>query len=90
MFHNHILHEAAGLPDNCTELEAMRYFRDDYLAKSDEWERMIEEYYEIAPHIIERIKRDENSDDIFSGIFSEIRKTVSLCKKGIIIKQESC
>ena len=82
MFHNHSLHEAAGLPDNCTELEAMRYFRDDYLAKSDEWERMIEEYYEIAPHIIERIKRDENSDDIFSGIFSEIRKTVSLIKIG--------
>ena len=90
MFHNHSLHEAAGLPGNCAELEAMRYFRDGYLAKSDEWERMIEEYYEIAPHIIERIKRDENSDDIFSGIFSEIRKTVSLCKKGMIIKQESC
>lgn len=74
--------EAAGLPDNCTELETMRYFRDGYLAKSDEGKRMIEEYYEIAPRIIERIKRDENSDEVFSGIFTDIRKTVSLIKIG--------
>jgi hypothetical protein len=82
MFHNHSLHEAAGLPGNCTELKAMRYFRDDYLAKSDEWKRRIEGYYEIAPHLIERIKREESSDDIFSGVFCEIIKTVSLIKIG--------
>ena len=74
--------EAAGLSDNCTELETMRYFRDAYLAKSDGGKRMIEEYYEIAPRIVERIKRDENSDDVFSGIFNEIRRTVSLIKIG--------
>lgn len=74
--------EAAGLPDNCTELEAMRYFRDGYLAKCDEGKRMIEEYYEIAPRIVEKIKREENSDEVFSGIFTEIRKTVSLIKIG--------
>ena len=74
--------EAAGLPDNCTELETMRYFRDGYLAKSDEGKRMIEEYYEIAPRIVEKIKREENSDEVFSGIFNDIRKTVSLIKIG--------
>ena len=72
--------EAAGLPDNCTELETMRYFRDGYLAKCDEGKRMIEEYYEIAPRIVEKIKREENSDEVFSDIFTEIRKTVVLIK----------
>ena len=74
--------EEAGLPDNCTELESLRYLRDVYLTKSDEGKRMIQEYYEIAPRIIERIKREENSDEVFSGIFNEIRKTVSLIKIG--------
>ena len=74
--------EAAGLPDNCTELETMRYLRDEYLAKSEEGKRMIQEYYEIAPSIVEKIRREENSNEVFSGIFSDIRKIVSLVKTG--------
>ena len=74
--------EAAGLPDNCTELETMRYLRDEYLAKSDEGKRLIQEYYEIAPSIVEKIRREENSDEIFSAIFNSIREIVSLIKTG--------
>ena len=74
--------EAAGLPDNCTELESMRYLRDEYLAKSDDGKRMIEEYYEIAPSIVEKIGREENSKEILGGIFNNIREIVSLIKTG--------
>ncbi|HDL59990.1 MAG TPA: hypothetical protein ENH14_00880 [candidate division WOR-3 bacterium] len=74
--------EAAGLPDNCTELETMRYLRDEYLAKSDEGKRMTQEYYEIAPTIVEKIGREENSKEIFGDIFSDIRGIVSLVKTG--------
>lgn len=74
--------EAAGLSDNCTELETMRYLRDEYLAKSDEGKRLIQEYYEIAPSIVEKIRREENSDEIFSAIFNSIREIVSLIKAG--------
>ena len=72
--------EAAGLPDNCTELETMRYLRDEYLAKSDEGKRMIQEYYEIAPRIVEYIKSVDNSNEFFNEIFGDIREIVSLIK----------
>ena len=74
--------DAAGLPDDCTELEAMRYLRDAYLAKSEEGKRMIQGYYEIAPSIVERIEREENANEIFSGIFNNIRWIASLIKIG--------
>jgi predicted RNA-binding Zn-ribbon protein involved in translation (DUF1610 family) len=74
--------EAAGLPDNCTELETMRYLRDTYLAKSDDGKRMIQEYYEIAPSIVEKIKRYENTNEVFGDIFDKIRGIVSLIKIG--------
>lgn len=74
--------EAAGLPDNCTELETMRYLRDEYLAKSDEGKRTIREYYEIAPSIVEAIKRQANDHEIFCKIFRDIEKVVSLTNTG--------
>lgn len=72
--------EAAGLPDNCIELESMRYLRDEYLVKSEEGRRMIVDYYEIAPWIVEKIKSAENSNEIYDEIFNEIREIVSLIK----------
>ena len=74
--------EAAGLPDNCTELETMRYLRDEYLVKSVGGKKMIQEYYEIAPSIVEKIGREENSNEVFSAIFNNIREIVSLIKTG--------
>ena len=72
--------EVAGLPDNCNELEGMRYLRDEYLLKSDEGKRVIQDYYEIAPSIVEKIKSAENSNEIYHEIFNEIREIVSLIK----------
>ena len=60
----------------------MRHFRDGYLAKSDEGKKMIQEYYEIAPSIVEKIRKEENGKEIFSDIFDDIRQTVSLIKIG--------
>lgn len=74
--------ETAKLPDNCTELETMRHLRDDYLAKSDEGKRTIQEYYEIAPKIVEGIRGEENSKEVFGEIFRNIEKTVSLIEGG--------
>ena len=74
--------EAAGLPGNCTELEPMRYLRDEYLAKSDDGKRMIQEYYEIAPSIVEKIKREDNSKEVFGDISNDIRGIVLLIKTG--------
>ena len=52
------------------------------LAGSDEGKKMIQEYYEIAPTIVETIGREENSKEILGDIFSDIRGIVSLVKIG--------
>ncbi|MGC8789622.1 CFI-box-CTERM domain-containing protein [Caldisericum sp.] len=74
--------EAAGLPDNCKELVSLRSFRDEHLAKSEEGRKIISEYYEVAPKIVEATRRKEDSNKIFHAIFSEIRKIVSLLEMG--------
>lgn len=43
---------------------------------------MIQEYYEIAPSIVEKIKREANSKEVFGNIFNDISETVSLIKTG--------
>jgi len=74
--------EAAGLPDDCIELQMLRYFRDNYLQKSIKGRRMVREYYRVAPTIIEEIRKKANSSEIFSEIFEEIKKIVSQIKFG--------
>lgn len=74
--------EAAGLPDDCMELQTLRDFRDNYLQKSVEGRRMIREYYEIAPIIVEEIRRRSNCDEIFSEIFEEIKGIVLQIRLG--------
>ena len=60
----------------------MRYLRDVYLAKNEEGTRMIQEYYEIALSIVERIKREEHCNEIFSGIYNDIKGIISLIEIG--------
>lgn len=44
-----------GLPDDCHELTTLRRFRDDVLASSTAGAILVDEYYSIAPSIVERI-----------------------------------
>lgn len=74
--------EAAGLPDSCTELNSMRSLRDEYLVKSDDGKRVIEDYYKIAPPIVEKIREEGNSKKVFRDLFNEIRDIVSLIEIG--------
>lgn len=41
-----------GRPDDCWELETLRGYRDDVLARSPSGREYIQEYYAIAPHIL--------------------------------------
>jgi gas vesicle protein len=66
-----------GLPDDCVELRTLRLFRDNCLQKSQKGRRIIREYYEIAPRIVEEIKMKPNSSQIFKEIFNDIKKIVS-------------
>jgi len=74
--------EAMKLPDDCFELQTLREFRDVYLAQTLAGRKMIEEYYETAPEIVEAINATGNRNEIFKGLYAEINEIVSLIKNG--------
>jgi hypothetical protein len=67
-----------GLSDDCYELKVLRNFRDTYVTSREEGARLIKEYYNTAPLIIEKINSHENINEIYSGLYLEIKKAVSL------------
>ena len=58
-----------GKPDDCYELQAFRGFRDDWLKKQADGESLIQEYYETAPQIIEKIDLRADSATIYQHIW---------------------
>lgn len=61
--------ESLGKPDNCYELETLRKYRDGYLAYQADGKQLIDEYYDIAPTIVNRINKQENALDIYESIY---------------------
>ena len=63
--------------NNCEELKVLRWFRDNFVSKED-----INEYYDIAPKIVNIINNDINSNKIYACIYDNlIVKCVELIKK---------
>lgn len=73
---------AHALPDDCDELVTLRQFRDEYMLKLPNGRAMIEEYYRIAPLIIEEIQNSSDPHQIYNSIFDVIRCCVKLIKSG--------
>lgn len=62
--------EHLGLPDDCDELETLRRYRDDVLARTREGRRDIETYYRQAPEIVRQIEALASRKQIYSVIYS--------------------
>ncbi len=67
-----------GLPDDCVELSALRTFRDTYLRATPEGNALIDEYYRIAPALVEKIESSRHRDEILSDIYNEICQIVGM------------
>ena len=50
-------------------LNLMRRYRDEYLVNQKGGEEIVAEYYDIAPTIVNRINRMENSEDVYADIW---------------------
>lgn len=61
-------------PDDCYELTMFRHFRDDWLKYQPDGRKLIEEYYIIAPKIVEKINRLENAKEIYESIWDNYLK----------------
>lgn len=58
-------------PDNCYELNAFRNFRDSWLRSQPDGDQLIEEYYKIAPKIVEEINRNPEREKIYNYIWEQ-------------------
>jgi hypothetical protein len=55
--------------DDCYELTMFRQFRDSFLLQEEDGARIVSEYYELAPEIVNRINQQDNKQDIYEEIW---------------------
>jgi len=78
----------SGKPDDCIELTLFRKFRDDWLMNQHDGKYFIDEYYDIAPAIVEKIDLSKNPTEIYERINKDyIQPCVQLIAED---KNESC
>lgn len=47
--------QSLGLPDDCEELQTLRWFRDNVMAKTEAGRKKIDWYYQNAPKLVEAL-----------------------------------
>ncbi len=72
--------EYLGKSADCEELTALRNFRDTYMKSTEEGSKLVEEYYEIAPKIVEKINASDKKELYYRYINTVIDKCVCLIK----------
>ncbi|WP_436398351.1 CFI-box-CTERM domain-containing protein [Roseobacter sp. S98] len=72
-----------GLSDDCTELEVLRRFRDEYLLTRSDGEYLVGLYYRTAPAIVAAIHRREDEEEIWETVYG----VISLCVAAIRVGQ---
>lgn len=75
-----------GLKDNCYELQTLRYFRDNYLLKSDKGKQMVSKYYQVAPALVKSIEADNRRAEIFEEVFLQIKLACKAIEKKYFTK----
>lgn len=68
-------HYLINFDDNCYELTALRWFRDNFVSEED-----IKHYYKTAPMIVEAIEKEEYKDIIYNYIYDNV---VDACVEAI-------
>lgn len=65
--------ESRAMADDCHVLQTLRHFRDTFMKSDSDGRAMVAEYYEVAPYIVEKIKRDypDSWAKIFGSLFDK-------------------
>jgi len=75
--------QARGLPDDCRELQALRWFRDQVLRRQPGGPQLIERYYRTAPAIVSAIDALPNRRSIYDWIYqSYVDPAVAAIERG--------
>lgn len=71
-----------GQQDDCYTLSTLRQFRDGWLMHQPEGPALVQEYYEIAPVIVERIEASDEKAYIYRGLWEKyLQPCVALIEK---------
>jgi hypothetical protein len=73
---------AAGLPDDCPELRAMRELRDDYIVSFADGRANVREYYKFAPKIVAAVDARDDARAIWLETLRRIREIKKLVDAG--------
>ena len=74
--------------DDCYELQMFRKFRDNWLLKQIDGEKLIAEYYRIAPSIVNEIDKCPDSKIIYNNIWNYyLRKCLTMIENN---ENEKC
>ena len=65
---------ARGLPDDCYELQTLRNYRNNWLAKVEGGLAAISHYYVVAPKIVAAIDKLADRNDIYEMIYNKMVK----------------
>lgn len=88
-----------GKSDTCYELEMFRNFRDEWLVKTSEGTKLVEEYYLTAPKIIKSIDRLPEKNIIYNRLWHDYLskclyllqiKEYELCKEKYMQMTNEC
>lgn len=70
-----------GKEDDCEELTILRAFRDTYMQATEAGRKLVQEYYEIAPLIVEHIEGSGKSAVYYEYIYSVVQACLVLLQK---------
>lgn len=73
--------KAIGLPDDCDELMTLRHFRDSVLSSNSTGESILEEYYRVAPGMVESIESKADSILIYKKVYEHLIAPITLLIK---------
>ena len=67
-----------GKADDCEELTILRKFRDEYMKPNEKYAPLVQEYYHVAPAIVEFINSSPDKDKYYQYIYSVVLKCIDL------------
>lgn len=73
--------EYMGKADDCEELTVLRSFRDKYVKKTADGDKLVKQYYEIAPEIVEKIDGSQKREFFYKYIYGVVTACVKFIKE---------
>jgi|SRR5882724_5124278 len=70
-----------NLPDNCYQLQTLRFFRDNYLKNQEGGNELILKYYSIAPILVKLLGQHPAKETLFKKIFHQINSACALIER---------